>query len=73
MALHKIEKAFDVIGKGFDILITVACILFVGVIAYFVLSVMGYTGALHLLLSCVAGLLGGLVFKLILYGLAYFN
>lgn len=73
MALHKIEKTFDLIGKGFDILTTVACIIFVGVIAYFILGLMEYTGALRLLLSCAAGLIGGLVFKLIIYGLAYFN
>lgn len=70
MALQKIDKTFDLIGKGFDILITVACIIFIGAIAYFVLSIMDYTGALRIVLTGVIGLVGGLVFKLVFWVLA---
>jgi hypothetical protein len=70
VALDIIDKACDLIGKGFNIPTAVACIIFVGVTAYVALSIMDYTDAGRVVLTGVIALVGTLLFKLVFWALA---
>lgn len=73
MTLQKIDKALDVLGRGFDILTTIACILAVGCVAYFILGGMDYPGALRIILTGLIGIFGGLLVKLVLRAIVHLN
>lgn len=73
MSQEKIEKAFNLVGKGLNILTALGCIFVVGVVAYVVFGIMEYTGAIHILLTGVVAVFGGLVLNLILRILVNFS
>ncbi|MGB3455160.1 MAG: hypothetical protein WBG08_11390 [Litorimonas sp.] len=66
MSLDKIDRAFNTVARGVDLLVTLACIVLAGVIAFVVLGLGGMTGVALYGLTAVVALAGGLVVRLVL-------
>lgn len=73
MSLQKIDKIFDVIGKGLGIIATLASIILMGVVAYVILGMMDYTGFALIGLTILIALLGGFFVQLVVRLLAWFG
>lgn len=71
MSLQKIDRVFGVLETGVSLLTTIACILFVGFIAYVTLGIMDYTGIVKIALTGAIAVVGGLVLNIILRVLLY--
>lgn len=71
MSIEKVDRVFGVLSKGVSLLTTFACILFVGFIAYVTLGILEYAGVMHVMLTGVIALVGGLMLNLVLRVLLY--
>ncbi|MEM7729526.1 MAG: hypothetical protein AAF311_09655 [Pseudomonadota bacterium] len=66
MNMDKAERALGLVGRGFSLLTTLACIALAGVVSYFVLRVYGLSGAGLWTLTLVGALVGGAILKIVL-------
>lgn len=73
MSLKKVDKIFDVIGKGLGIIVTLVSIILAGMIAYVVLGLMDYTGFALIGLTVLIALVGGFLVQLVIRLLAWFG